>query len=178
MEDREQGTQHVEVLLQPDLLREQVSAGVASRHVVVVVAQRGGVEAPGCETPQGLREVSPLHVPDRTVQPFEQGAVRAREQVECLADVPAVAVQIIDDRALDDIALPLDIEGQVPVEIARIDEPHVVVRVRRCESPRPTAGLAGVDDSDTVLALYRREALEDGFTHRTAPGGAARTVFR
>ena len=49
---------------------------------------------------------------------------------------------------------------------------------RRAMSRKPsvTAGLTGVDDSDTVLALYRREVLEDGFTHRTAPGDAARAV--
>ena len=77
--NRQQGAQHVQVLLQPNLAPEQVFAGIAPRHVAVVVAQRLGIEVLGRQTPQFCCAIAPFSVANRAVEPLDQRAVGAGE---------------------------------------------------------------------------------------------------
>ena len=60
-------------------------------------------------------------------------------------------IEIPDDGLLDDV--PAGPYFEIPGQAMDIDEAHVVVAVRRGESPAPAAGLAGKQHRDLVCVL-------------------------
>lgn len=106
----EQGTRDAKIFLEPHLVLEQVVSRVATCRKAVVVTNGRRVEARRSKLPQRLGGTTCLQVFGGAVKPLEQGAVRSCEQVERLADVPAVAVDFVDDRILDHVSAPLDVD--------------------------------------------------------------------
>jgi hypothetical protein len=128
------------------------------------------------QLPQAQRKTFILQVFDRRAQPFQQHRVRRAQQLQRLAQVPAVDIELAADRLLDDVAAGLD--GEVPLELVHIDEAHVVVAFRRRKAPAAAAGLAGEEHRDVVLCFDAAQAVEDRRAHGIADGVFAEDARR
>jgi len=76
---------------------------------------------------QARYDLSVFAVDNRRAQPFEQDGVGTAQQLQGLAQIPAVDVKVAIDRHLDHITARID--AQVPRQPMDVDEAHVVVAV-------------------------------------------------
>ena len=103
-----------------------------------------------------------LLIDQRRLYPFDNHRIAFKGEMQRFSKVPSARIDIAYDREFDDIAR----RGQPDMVAyrAHIDEPAVVVAVRRWKTPRPTAALDRKPYTDTLIAnaLQARSDFGDG----------------
>lgn len=115
--------------------------------------------------PRAVRKPAGLDVHDRRLNPLDEGGIRSPEQAQRFANVPAVEVDVVGDRILDDVALFFQVNRQIPVGLTDVDKAHVEVAVGRGETPRTAARLDRQDDAHALLLLGAGKATHDFSAH-------------
>ena len=170
---RQQRPQRVEILLQRHLLGAQIGAFGGLGHAAVVIHAALDRIDRRQQRACLLTEATALDVADRRLHPFDERRIRLPEQPQRLAQVPAVEVDVIDNRVFDDIAPFFQIHCLVPARFVGVDEAHVVIGVGRGEAPGTAAGFDREQDAHAVLLFGTREPLHDLGMHVVGNGGVA-----
>lgn len=117
---------------------------------------------------QLLCERGVLAIHHRRIQPFRGHGIALADQSEGLAQIPTAHVQNIVDGQLDHVA-PRQ-HAQIPFGPVHVDEAHVVIAVRRGETPAATARLTREQNPHVVLRRDGIEAVEDALPHLRVNG--------
>lgn len=115
---------------------------------------------------------------DRRFEPLEDDGIAFQEQLQGLAEVPAIDVEHAVHFRFDDVAaLP---EGQIVLERPDEDEAAIIIAVRRGKSPGPAAALDRERYRHLMVALYfgepRIDPRDGRFIHARIDGPQSHAV--
>src|SRR6185503_2242529 len=94
-------------------------------------------------------------------KPFEKRRVRLGEKPKCLSYVPPTEIDLIDDRLFNNVPPCLQVDGEVPMWRANVNESYVVVAVARGKAPGTTAGFNCAQDANITRRLDHLESVSD-----------------
>jgi hypothetical protein len=122
----------------------------------IVVGEGARMQHAVGEGAQMLERAGIAAIEDRRFHPLGNDGVGFEDEMQSLAQVPAIHVHVVLDRRLDHVAAGKDAE--IPVGRFGIDEAHVVIAVGRGEAPGPAARFHGEQDAALLAPLDRIEA--------------------